>query len=90
MDSDRRRHERQSTSIRVEMHHSAFGTIKGYTEDISDGGAAVQLDGAVTPPVGTVVMVSFKKISGAINDKPVAMVVMHQERNRLGLMFSPS
>lgn len=84
---DRRQHERTSTSIRVEMTHPSFGTIVGFTQDISDGGARVLIENQPRPPVGTVVMVRFKKMVGAINDEPVRMRVMHQLRNTLGLMF---
>ena len=90
MDSDRRRYARQATSIRVEMTHPAFGTLVGYTRDISDGGASVQLETALVPPPGTLVHVIFKKIAGQINNEPVAMKVMHQEKSTVGLMFCPN
>lgn len=89
MDRERRKFARQSSSIRVELTHPSFGTLVGYTRDISDGGAAVQLDADVMPPVGTRVQVVFHKIGGAVNDAPVAMRVMHHNRKLLGLMFCP-
>lgn len=89
MHSERRKFVRQSTSIRVEMTHPSFGTLIGYTRDISDGGAAVQLDVDVLPPVGTQVQVVFHKIGGQINEIPVPMQVMHHNQNILGLMFLP-
>lgn len=89
MDTERRKFARQSTSIRVEVMHPTFGTLVGYTRDISDGGAAVQLDTDVLPPVGTKVQVVFHKIGGAVNAAPVTMRVMHHNRNLVGLMFSP-
>ena len=84
---DRRRFERKPTSIRVEMRHPAFGLMIGSAQDISDGGAQVTVDAQVSPPVGTVVDVQFKKMVGMINEKPVPMKVMHSSRNVLGLMF---
>ena len=84
---ERRHFERLTTTIRVEMTHPAFGTIVGYTNDISDGGASVVVENQPNPPVGTVVMVKFKKAVGAINQEPVSMKVMHQNRNVIGLMF---
>lgn len=84
---DRRQHERLSTSIRVEMTHPSFGTIVGFTQDISDGGARVLVENQPKPPVGTRVMVKFKKMVGPINADPVPMRVMHQLRNTVGLMF---
>lgn len=89
MESDRRKFARSPTSIRVEMQHPSFGTLVGFARDISDGGAQVLLEGEVIPPVGTVVRVMFRKIAGAVNAEPVAMQVVHQTRNIVGLMFAP-
>lgn len=86
---ERRRFERTSTTIRVEITHPAFGTIIGFTQDISDGGASVVIENHPNPPVGTIVDVRFKRIVGAINEDPVPMKVMHQNRNVIGLMFAP-
>ena len=85
---ERRGSERRSTSIRVEMTHPSFGTIIGSTQDISDGGASVKIDNYPVPPVGTVVKVRFVKVVGAVNQEPVDMKVMHQQRNVIGLMFA--
>lgn len=87
MGDERRRSERKSTTIRVEITHPSFGTIIGSTQDISDGGASVQVDGQLIPPVGTEVLVRFIKMVGAINEEPVKMKVMHLQRNTIGLMF---
>ncbi len=85
---ERRRFERRPTSIRVEITHPTFGVMVGYAKDISDGGASVLLDVDVKPPIGTVVNVVFRKVSGAVNEAPVPMKVMHHHRNLIGLMFS--
>jgi hypothetical protein len=84
---ERRRFERTSTSIRVEITHPAFGTIVGFAHDISDGGASVKIDNQPLPPIGTLVDVKFRKMVGAINLEPVRMRVMHENRNVVGLMF---
>lgn len=86
---ERRRFERKSSSIRVEMRHPSFGVIIGAATDISDGGARVTIENTVIPPVGTQVDVQFKKMVGHINNEPVAMKVMHSSKNALGLMFLP-
>lgn len=85
--NERRVFERTSTSVRVEMSNPSFGTIVGFAKDISDGGAQVQIENQVCPPVGTEVLVKFKKAVGAINAEPVRMRVVHQMRNNIGLMF---
>ena len=72
------------------MTHPTFGTIVGFTRDISDGGAQVTIENSPTPPVGTLVKVKFKKMVGPINTDPVSMRVMHSQRNIVGLMFVPS
>lgn len=72
------------------MTHPTFGTIVGFTRDISDGGAQVTVENSPAPPVGTLVKVRFKKMVGPINDEPVSMRVMHAQRNIVGLMFVSS
>lgn len=84
---ERRRFERTSTSIRVEITHPSFGTIVGFTRDISDGGARAVIENQAIPPVGTDVEVVFKKNVGPVNVEPVPMRVMHSHRNNIGLMF---
>jgi len=86
--AERRRFERKSASIRVEIMHPSIGTMIGSTQDISDGGASVQLDSQTIPPVGTEVNVRFIKVAGAVNQEPVKMSVMYQQRNTIGLMFA--
>jgi len=71
------------------MQHPSFGMIVGSSTDISDGGAQVNIEQVVAPPVGTVLNVVFKKMVGHINDEPVAMKVMHSTKTTLGLMFVP-
>lgn len=84
---ERRLFERTTTSVRVEMRNPSFGTIIGFAKDISDGGAQVQIENQPCPPMGTEVMVLFKKSIGPINAEPVKMKVMHQFKNTIGLMF---
>jgi hypothetical protein len=85
---ERRQHERTSRSIRVEMTHPAFGTLVGFTMDISDGGAQVQVEAQPLPPIGTNVAVMFSKAVGPINSEPVTMKVVRHFRNTLGLVFA--
>jgi hypothetical protein len=84
---ERRLFERTTTSVRVEMSNPSFGTIVGFAKDVSDGGAMVQIENQICPPLGTEVMVMFKKSVGPINAEPVKMKVMHQLKNTIGLMF---
>ena len=88
MTDDRRRFERKVAAIRVEIMHPSIGTMIGSTQDISDGGASVQLDSQTIPPIGTEVKVRFIKVAGAVNQEPVNMKVMYQQRNMIGLMFA--
>lgn len=84
---ERRLFDRTTTSVRVEMSNPSFGTIVGFAKDVSDGGAQVQIENQPCPPLGTEVLVMFKKSIGPINAEPVRMKVMHQFRNTIGLMF---
>lgn len=84
---ERRLFDRTTASVRVEMTNPSFGTVIGFSKDISDGGAQVQIESQVSLPVGTEVMVRFRKSVGEINNEPVRMKVMHQFKNTVGLMF---
>lgn len=84
---ERRKHERTSRSIRVEMTHPAIGTIVGFTTDISEGGAQVEIENQPLPPVGTELQVLFRKVVGPINAEPVTMRVVRHFRNVIGLAF---
>lgn len=84
---ERRRFTRTSAAIRVELTNPAFGTLVGSTRDLSDGGAQVQIDNELIPPIGTLVEVVFKRIVGTVNENPVTMRVMHTHKNLVGLMF---
>lgn len=84
---ERRRYERTSATVKVEMSHASFGTIVGFTKDISEGGAMVIIDNQPIPPLGTEVMVRFKKNVAVINQEPVKMRIVHQLRNTIGLAF---
>ncbi len=85
---DRRRFDRRPTSIRVEMTNPSFGTIVGFARDISDGGASVLIENSPLPPIGTQVMVRFRKVAGAVNEEPVTMMIRYHSRNVVGLMFA--
>lgn len=84
---ERRQHERIPTKIRVELSHPAFGTVYGYTRDLSDGGAQVCIEHSQIPPVGTVVQVVFRKVTGPLNAEAVPMRIVHSHKNIAGLMF---
>lgn len=85
---ERRRYERTSAAIRVEMSHPALGTIIGFSKDISDGGASVMIENQPLPPVGTELSVHFKKSIGPINREAVRMSVVRRDRGgTIGLAF---
>ncbi len=85
---ERRRFERTTSSVKVEMMHPAFGKLVGFARDISDGGAQVIMDQGPLPPVGTIANVVFKRMVGAINAEPVAMRVVYLQGNLVGLSFA--
>lgn len=70
------------------MRHSSIGILHGFARDVSDGGVFVQLQNVILPPVGTVMDVTIKRFTGAINAEPVAMRVVHHSGGGLGLSFA--
>ena len=84
---ERRRFDRNPSSIRVEITNPTFGVVIGFARDISDGGASVLLESDMKPPLGTLVQVKFKKVTGQVNSNPVKMKVVYHHRNIVGLMF---
>lgn len=85
--SDRRRYQRKSTRIRVEITHPSLGHITASTRDISDGGVSITTDAHAILPVGAEVNVRFFKVAGAVNEEPVKMRVVRRQQNILGLAF---
>ncbi len=84
---ERRGSERKPTSLRVEIFHPSIGMMIGRGEDISDSGLLAVVDHAILPPVGTVVSVKLKRITGTINEEAVEMRVVRIEKKQIALMF---
>ncbi|TNF33234.1 MAG: PilZ domain-containing protein [Gammaproteobacteria bacterium] len=85
---NRRTYTRQPLEATVELTHPGIGLMTVQALNISDGGIAVSMGRHVVPPVGTVLQVRIKRHSGALNDNPVAMRVVHIQPNGIvGLMF---
>lgn len=82
-----RQFERSGCSFQVVMRHASIGILHGSARDISDGGVFVQLQNVILPPVGTVLEVTIKRFTGAINAEPVAMQVVHHNGMGVGLSF---
>lgn len=79
---------RTSSSAVVEMQHPSFGLISVNARDLSDGGISVHMGQHISPPVGTILDVTIKRHTGAINMEPVKMQVMHtQASGAVGLKF---
>lgn len=69
------------------MHHPSLGQIQVRARDLSEGGIFALMGNHRPPPVGTVVMVRIKRHTGAINQTPVAMRVVHHQFGGIGLAF---
>jgi hypothetical protein len=85
--NDLRQFDRSACSFQVVMRHASIGILHGSARDISDGGVFVQLQNVILPPVGTVMDVTIKRFTGAVNADPVAMRVMHHNGTGVGLSF---
>lgn len=85
--NEQRQYIRISSSAIVEISHPSFGMIELKAKDLSDGGIFVFLGNHIAPPTGTVVKARIKRHSGAINDEPVDMQVIHHQSGGMGLKF---
>ena len=84
---EQRKFERRSSADSCEVMHPSFGCISLKVRDLSDGGAFVFTGNHIAPPVGTVVKVRIKRLTGVINQEPVDMRVVHHQPGGFGLMF---
>ena len=85
--SEQRHHNRVPSSAFVEMQHPVLGSIEVKARDLSDGGIFVVMGSHPVPPLGTELMVRIKRHTGAINQMPVRMRVVHQHAGGIGLAF---
>lgn len=84
---EQRLHSRTPSAALVELLHPALGRIEVRARDLSDGGIFVLMGSHVPPPVGTVLQVRIKRFTGAINQEPVPMRVVHHQSGGIGLAF---
>ncbi len=84
---ERRRHKRKPLQATVILRHPALGEMKTRAIDMSDGGLFVGTGCQLGPPVGAVVEVMIKRLSGPLNDYPINMQVIHRSDSGLGLKF---
>lgn len=84
---EQRRDIRTPSGALVEMQHPNLGTIQIKARDLSDGGIFALMGNYPPPPVGTTVLVRIKRYTGVINQEPVPMRVVHQQREGIGLAF---
>ena len=84
---EQRLHSRASSAALVELFHPALGHIEVKARDLSDGGIFVLMGNHIAPPIGTLLRVRIKRFTGAINQEPVAMRVVHHQSGGVGLAF---
>ena len=85
---ERRRHKRKPLQATVILRHPALGEMKTRAIDMSDGGLFVDTGCQLGPPVGAVVQVMIKRLSGPLNEYPINMQVIHRRDSGLGLKFT--
>ncbi len=85
---ERRRHKRKPLQATVILRHPAYGELKTRAIDMSDGGLFVDTGCQLGPPVGSVVQVLIKRLSGPVNELPIDMQVIHRRDSGLGLKFT--
>lgn len=84
---EQRRSPRVKTDAVVEFFHAATGVVAAKARDLSDGGIFVAAGSYPLPPIGTLLEVRIKRHTGAINQQPVAMRVIHRNHDGMGLAF---
>jgi hypothetical protein len=84
---EQRKYMRDTSQASVEISHPGFGQITLKARDLSDGGVFVFLGQHIALPIGTTVKTKIKRHSGAINQDPVDMQVVHHHSGGMGLMF---
>ncbi len=84
---ERRRTRRRKVAAIVILRHPALGEQKMKMSDMSDGGIFLHIGNNIAPPVGAVIDVLIKPLTGVVNEDPVAMEVVHRRENGLGLKF---
>lgn len=84
---EQRRYIRTSSEALVEITHPAIGRMELKARDLSEGGVFVHLGLHMAPPIGTVVKARIKRHTGAINDEPVDMEIVHHQGGGMGLKF---
>ncbi len=85
---ERRRHARKPIQATVILRHPALGELKARVIDMSDGGVFVDTGYQFGPPIGSVVQVMIKRLSGPVNERPFSMQVVHRRDSGLGLKFT--
>jgi hypothetical protein len=87
---DQRKYVRTASGAVVELFHPTLGRIEAKARDLSEGGIFVLMGNQVLPPVGTLLQVRIKRYTGAINQEPVPMRVVHHQAGGIGLAFVKS
>ncbi len=86
--NNRRHYLRTASDAIVEMSHPSIGAMTVRARDLSEGGVSVDMGNQIAPPLGTEVDVIIKRHTGAINNEPVKMRVVHlQNDGSMGLVF---
>ena len=85
-DPGRRRYPRVASSAILELTHPAMGTWTLNARNASEGGFFVlRKPSTVLPPIGTELQVVIRRFTGALNETPVAMRVVHINSEGMGL-----
>lgn len=84
---EKRQYARQSIHATATISHPHF-SMSVKVVDISSGGIAVDMSHYTHPPIGTLVNVVIKRLTGVISTEPHNMRVAHTQANGLvGLAF---
>lgn len=85
---DKRLYPRTPGTAMLEIHHPTLGVYEVKARDLSEGGVFAMTGMYPKPPVGTELMVRIKRLTGSIiNMELIKMIVIHEQRDGVGLAF---
>jgi hypothetical protein len=68
--NDKRQHERFDACLEVEVTWPGHGTVRGVTQDLSDGGVRMDMPFDPPPPVGTMLQARLAGPMGGGEEPP--------------------
>lgn len=89
--NEKRQHPRLPVEVEVELHRSGQSMCLVWTEDLSNGGVMLTMNGhGDWPPIGSKVQIRVSGLLGGVDEAPLvdAVVVRHTDTG-VAVQFEP-